>query len=228
MAFPRKLLAPGEGIVLEAHPNWSILAPRVTLFVLVVAACLAVARIWASAPLWVGAVLLGIVAVFLLALFAKAATWRSTSLVLTNMRVIYRTGVLRRLGREIPLERVQDVTFTQSLLERLVGAGSLTIESAGRGGSEPFPNIARPAAVQSLINRLICQPTWAGDHNATARRAPTAGPTLIHASSSEQSRADPSQPSSSDQVERLGELLSLGVITEGEYQAKRRRLLDGR
>jgi membrane protein YdbS with pleckstrin-like domain len=158
MAFPRKLLAPGEGIVLEAHPNWSILVPRVVLFLVILAGCVSVVVAWAHAPLWMGWVLLGVAGVFLLYLLAKIVVWRSTTLVLTNQRVVYRTGALRRLGREIPLDRVQDVTYSQSILERMVGAGSLTIESAGAHGDDPFPDIRHPAAVQSLINRLITQP----------------------------------------------------------------------
>jgi membrane protein YdbS with pleckstrin-like domain len=159
MAFPRKLLAPGEDVVLEAHPNWSILVPRTSLFLLVVAGCVAIVVLWSSAPLWFGYVLLGFAGLFFLALLAKIAMWRSTTLVLTNRRVVYRTGVFRRLGREIPLDRVQDVTYAQSLAERLVGAGSLTIESAGAGGEEPCPDIRHPAVVQSLINRLMTAPT---------------------------------------------------------------------
>jgi membrane protein YdbS with pleckstrin-like domain len=159
MAFPRKLLAPGEEIVLEAHPNWSILVPRVAWFVLIVAGCLSVIVLWTHAPLWAGWVLLGIAAAFLLWLLAKIVVWRSTTLVLTTLRVVYRTGALRRLGREIPLDRVQDVTYNQSILERIVGAGSLTIESAGSHGDDPFPDIRHPALVQSLINRLIAQPS---------------------------------------------------------------------
>jgi membrane protein YdbS with pleckstrin-like domain len=155
MAFPRKLLSPGEEVVLEAHPNWSILVPRVALFLVIVAGCLSIVAAWTHAPLWVGWVLLGVAAAFLLGLLAKIVVWRSTTLVLTTVRVVYRTGALRRLGREIPLDRVQNVTYRQSIVERLVGAGSLTIESAGMHGDDPFPDIRHPASVQSLINRLI-------------------------------------------------------------------------
>ncbi|MGD0083682.1 MAG: PH domain-containing protein [Acidimicrobiales bacterium] len=157
MAFPRKLLGPGEEIVLESQPNWSILVPRTLVFLAVVAASVAILVEWTSAPLWVGYVLLGIGAVALLWLLAKVITWRSTSLVLTTTRVVYRTGVMRRLGREIPLDRIQDVTYIQSIFERLLGAGSLRIESAGASGDEPFPDIRQPAVVQSLINRLLTQ-----------------------------------------------------------------------
>ena len=63
----------------------------------------------------------------------------------------------RRTGSEIPIGRVQDVTYHQSIIERLVRAGSLTVESAGRHGQDPFPDIPRPAEVQSLINRVVAQ-----------------------------------------------------------------------
>ena len=248
MAFSRRLLAPGEEIVLEAHPNWSILAPRAAALVVCVAASLAIARQWTGAPLWFGFVLLGIVGLVLLFAVAKVISWRSTSLVLTNMRVVYRTGVLRRLGREIPLGRVQNVTYTQSIFERLVGAGSLTIESAGTGGQEPFPDIARPAVVQSMINRLIAGAPLRYDAAGTGRVPPEPPPPSPRpisrrggqsppsprpisrraAQSSPSPEVPPPTPlSSSEELRRLRELLALGVITEAEYQAKRSEFLEG-
>jgi membrane protein YdbS with pleckstrin-like domain len=331
VAFPHKLLAPGEEIVLQAHPNWSILVSRISLFVLIVAGCVAVAVVWSGAPLWVGYVLLGIAGVFLLAVLAKVVVWRCTTLVLTNLRVVYRTGVLRRLGREIPLDRVQDVTYTQSIVERMVGAGSLMIESAGAGGEDPFPDISHPAVVQSLINRLITQPAHGygggaggglgGGGNAPQSQYPQPQypqqpqpypqqpypqqpqaypqqpqaypqqpypqqpqaypqqpqaypqqpqaypqqaqypqqpqaypqesepyPTRPQQSPSSQApqssgppapspqqyrpapgpAVDPNAGSSSDQLKRLSELLRLGVITNAEYEVKRREILEGR
>lgn len=186
MSFSRKLLAPGEEIVLETHPNWSILLPRLSLAIVVIAGCVAVVIAWSSAPLWVGYILLAIGLLSLAAVLAKIVMWRSTLLVITNARVVYRTGALRRFGREIPLSRVQDVTYRQSLVERILGAGSLTVESAGQSGREPFPDIARPATVQSLINSLTfgspgrpgAAGSGGGDHRAVASGygRPSAGP----------------------------------------------------
>jgi len=188
MAFSRKLLAPGEQVVLESHPNWSILVPRVALALAVIAGCAAIAVSWSSAPLWVGYILLGVGLVALAGVLAKVVTWRSTTLVITNARVVYRSGVLRRLGREIPLNRVQDVTYRQSLVERLLGTGSLTVESAGQTGREPFPDIARPATVQSLINSLTFDP---GGHRGPAHReAPRDGePTAEYLRAPEEAHA---------------------------------------
>ncbi|MGH9171235.1 MAG: PH domain-containing protein [Acidimicrobiales bacterium] len=162
MAFPKKLLAPGEQIVLEANPNWSILAPRSAVLLLVVAVVVAVLVSWSHVPSWLGWLLLACVAAAVLWLLAKVMTWLSTRLVLTNMRVVYRAGVLKRIGREIPLDRVQDVTYVQSLFERMLGAGSLTIQSAGAGGEDPFPDIRHPARVQATINQLISQSSGSG------------------------------------------------------------------
>lgn len=154
MAFPNKLLGPGEEVVSESRPNWSVLVGPVFAFVVVLAACVSVAFLWGSAPIVVGYVLAGIAFLAACWLAGQIISWRSRLLVITNRRVVYRWGVLRRTGREIPLERIQDVTFHQTILERIVGAGSLLIESAGKDGQEPFPDIRRPAEKQSLINRL--------------------------------------------------------------------------
>jgi len=236
MPLHRKLLAPGEEVVLETHPNWSILAPRVAMFLVIVAGCLSVVVAWARAPLWVGWVLLGVAALFLLGLLAKIVVWRSTTLVLTTLRIVYRRGALRRLGREIPLDRVQDVTYSQSILERLVGAGSLTIESAGSHGDEPFPDIRHPELVQSLINRLIAQPGGGlGGSGARAGYAPQpqyAPPQPQHRAATAAAvragirpgararsfgAAEMPAASSSEQMQRLSELHRLGVLTDAEY-----------
>ncbi len=81
--------------------------------------------------------------------------WATTHFVLTTDRLIFRSGVLSKLSREIPLERVNDVTFSQSLWERLIGAGDLFIESAGERGQSVFQDIPKPEAVQVEIYRQM-------------------------------------------------------------------------
>jgi len=56
--------------------------------------------------------------------------WLSTRYIVTNRRVLIRSGVLSRTGRDIPLTRVNDVSFHRTLVERMFGSGTLTIESA--------------------------------------------------------------------------------------------------
>jgi uncharacterized membrane protein YdbT with pleckstrin-like domain len=202
--YPRKLLNPGEDIVLETRPNWSLLAGPVLLGVLVLAALVAVLVITANKlPVWVGWVMLAVFLADVIFVLSRYVSWRATLLVVTTARVVYRTGVFTRRGREIPIERVQDVSFRQSLFERMVGAGSLTVESAGEHGQEPFPDVAHPEKVQSTINRLLEL-----SRQRDGQRA--AGQPVL---------------SIPEQIEKLGELYRRGILTESEFEDKKAELL---
>lgn len=204
MGYPRKLLNAGEDVVLETRPNWSLLAGPVLLGVLVVAALVVILVLTANKlPLWVGGVMGAVFLLDIAYVLSRYVVWRATLLVVTTHRVIYRTGVLRRQGREIPIDRVQDVSFSQSLFERMVGAGSLTVESAGEHGQEPFPDVSHPERVQSTINRLL---------ELSAQR--------------DYQRAS-GQPvlSIPEQIEKLGELYRRGILTEEEFEGKKAELL---
>src|SRR5581483_366202 len=89
--------------------------------------------------------------------FAPWIRWRTTHYVFTTHRVLIRRGVLRHTGRDISLQRINDVGFSQSLWDRLVRAGTLSIESAGEHGQEDLQNIPRSDQMQQTLNRLIEQ-----------------------------------------------------------------------
>ena len=69
--------------------------------------------------------------------------------------MLIRRGVLKRTGRDIALQRINDVGFSQSLWDRMVNAGTLTIESAGEQGQEVLENMPRSDEMQQKLNRLI-------------------------------------------------------------------------
>jgi uncharacterized membrane protein YdbT with pleckstrin-like domain len=75
--------------------------------------------------------------------------------VFTTHRVLIRRGVLHRTGRDISYQRISDVAFSQSLWDRIVRAGTVTIESAGEQGQEELKNVPRSDDVQQMINRLV-------------------------------------------------------------------------
>ena len=75
--------------------------------------------------------------------------------VVTNERVIYRTGVVAKKGIEIPLDRINTVFFDQSLFERALGAGDVGIESAGESGRQIFDDVRKPQQVQQEIYRQM-------------------------------------------------------------------------
>ena len=81
----------------------------------------------------------------------------TTDFVITSDRVIFRQGVFAKSGIEIPLERVNSVHFAQSILERLVGAGNLLIESGAETGQQRFTDIHNPDKIQNLIHAQMEQ-----------------------------------------------------------------------
>ncbi|MGZ4447247.1 MAG: PH domain-containing protein [Nocardioides sp.] len=153
MAYPKKLLSDDETVVLETHPHWKKL-------VLPVAELLAVLALAGFLVAVVDGTLARQVIVGLAVLLAVGLTlvpflrWRSTLFVLTDKRVVVRSGVLSRTGRDIPLTRVNDVTFHHDLLERLLGCGTLVVESAGERGQVQLTDVPRVEQVQRTLYEL--------------------------------------------------------------------------
>jgi uncharacterized membrane protein YdbT with pleckstrin-like domain len=161
MPYPDKLLADDEKVVEHLHPHWITLVPATLWFLLI---CAAGGFGLAFAPdhgtgQKVVVILVIVVAVILLfwLSFTPWIRWRTTHYVFTTHRVLIRRGVLHRTGRDISLQRINDVGFSQSLWDRMVSAGTLTIESAGEQGQEVLHNLPKSDQQQQLLNRLIEQ-----------------------------------------------------------------------
>jgi uncharacterized membrane protein YdbT with pleckstrin-like domain len=159
VAYPEKILTDDEQVVVHLHPHWITLVPA-TLWFFAICAATGVGIAFAPddgtdrlivliAILVVGVLLLGWLS------FAPWISWRTTHYVMTTHRVLIRRGILRHTGRDISLQRINDVAFTQSLWDRIVGAGTLVIESAGEQGQQTLTNIPKSNQQQQLINRLI-------------------------------------------------------------------------
>jgi uncharacterized membrane protein YdbT with pleckstrin-like domain len=152
--FPRRLLNDNEEVVLDLRPHWWVLV-GVALFL---AATLVLAFVVSSA-VHGSAHDVVLIAALVLVLFALArfvvryARWATTNIVLTTDRLILRSGVLSKSGREIPLERINDIAYHQSLFGRLIGSGDLLVESAGERGQERLRMVPRPTRVQQEIYR---------------------------------------------------------------------------
>ena len=155
MTFSRRAIHEDEEVLLEARPHWSLLVGPSLVATVVLAGSVAIYVTWSAAPRWFDWVLLGVTVVAVCRFLARLVQWRSTDLVVTTMRVIYRRGVVRRSGREILISSIQDVSYVQTLLERMIGKGELSVQSAGGRGEAPFENVRHPAVVLGLINRTI-------------------------------------------------------------------------
>ena len=170
MAYPEKVLADDEKVVEHLHPSWITLVPATLWFIVICAAGGAGIAFAPDSGAGRKVVIYGIIVVGFLLLcwltFAPWISWRTTHFVFTTHRVLIRKGVLRRTGRDIALQRISDVAFSQSLWDRMVRAGTLTIESAGEQGQEVMANLPRSDDMQQVLNRLIQE-----DNDRRARQA---------------------------------------------------------
>jgi len=160
MPFPSRLLADDEDIVLDLHPHWKqLLLPSLLLPVVVGVASYLLFLVPTGsvrAPLrW--AIVAVAVLVLLRFTFWPWISWQTTHYVLTSRRVVIRRGVLGRSGRDIPLTRVNDVSFHHSLFERMLRCGTLTIESAGEHGQVVLPEVPNVELVQLEVYRCVEQ-----------------------------------------------------------------------
>lgn len=214
MAFPKNLLADHEKLIFDLKPHWVALVPPVLwTFVALAALFLGYRGVDAviegdagTAKMVVGAVVT--VAWYFFAVL-PALRWRFTMFVLTTDRLITRSGIVAKHSREIPLERINDVTFTQTVLERALGAGDLMIESAGERGQTRITDVRKPEQVQLMIYKQT-------EDNSTRIVTGQVGAAMG------QGRAEPSV---TEQLEDLGRLRKEGVLTEEEFQAKKAELL---
>lgn len=143
--------------------------------------------------------LMGLSAIWLLFAAWHFVQWFFTRFTVSNYRVVWRQGVLARSGVEIPLDRVSNVNFHQTILERIFAAGDLVIESSGQDGQSRFSDIRHPDDVQLQIHQQI--------HDRTHPRLQSQASGLL---------------ASLQELERLH---TSGALTADEYAAAKARLL---
>lgn len=201
MGYPHELLSDDETIVREFRPHWFLLVVPILWTVLAVAVYVA-----AVVFLDIGWLETAIGVVFLIGLVPFALVpvirWFFTEYLLTSERLILRTGVFAKSGIEIPLEKINNVIFEQNILERLFGSGDLLIESAGETGQSRFEDIPDPQEFQAVLYRTR-------EERSKAMQGVSTSP-----------------PDKTEQLERLAKLHREGVLTDEEFAAKKKSLLD--
>lgn len=202
MPYPRKLLNDNEDIVLDLHPHWWFYAVQsLSTAVVVILGFSVNANLDGWSRTGAAALVLGALVLSLGWLIVTLVKWRTTYFVVTSQRLIYREGVIARDGVEIPLDRVNNVNFSQSILERFLGVGDLLVESGGQDGQQLFSDVSQPEKVQNIIHSTIREM-----HSA---RTDGRGPLT----------------SLAVELERLEGLRDRGSLTSEEFEIQKRRLL---
>jgi uncharacterized membrane protein YdbT with pleckstrin-like domain len=195
-------------MVLDLRPHWIALVAPVVVAVLLIVAEILLFTLFDPPRLIRWAAILAGVLLFLAFPVRGFLAWVTSHFVVTTDRLIHRSGWLAKRSMEIPLERINDVRFEQSVLERMVGAGDLRIESGGEYGQNHFRDIRNPEHVQKLIYEK------SEENQLRMERAAEGSP--------QPATADASPL---DEIERLGSLKERGLISDDEFEIQKRRLL---
>lgn len=205
MPFPKRLLNDGEVVAADLHPHWLYFFGPVMAFGASVVLGIIVLVAGGDGDLmkvvrWLALLALVISAVWLLVRYLR---WITTNLTITNDRIIYRYGLVAKQGMEIPIERVNNVSFRQGILERMFGNGDLTIESGGEDGEQFFSHVRKPSEVQRLIHAQMD----VNEHRRFPAPAAAAGLNVA------------------EELERLEAMMTRGTLTREEFEAQKARLL---
>jgi membrane protein YdbS with pleckstrin-like domain len=151
-------LADGETIVMQLRTHPKKVVKPILLLVVLVAIIIA---LWAL-PLPVDQVVLWFATLVLVVLGAAAVIgpvlrWRTTRYIITNQRVAMRTGVLTQTGRDIPLYRINNVTFEKQLSDRFWGCGTLVISDGTDQPGMVLDDVPDVEKVQRALQDLVRQ-----------------------------------------------------------------------
>lgn len=203
MPFPKKNLNANETIALDMHPHWWYFAePAWSLLFSIILGIVVLAKTDGSTGKALRVLTLILLVGTAIWLVIRYMKWLTTNFVITSNRLIFRQGVVGKSGIEIPLERVNNVNFHQTVFERILGAGDLLIESGGEDGQQRFTDIRHPAQVQNLIH---AQMEGHFQRRAGYVNAPTGDIT--------------------EQLQRLEGMLQRGTLTQEEFDVQKTRLL---
>lgn len=203
MPWPEDSLTENETVVSSFRPHWKLLFVP-ALWGLGVLILFGIIEAFVDWLFWIrAAIAIGVIIYFVV---RPLINWWFTRYVLTTERLMTRSGLVAQRGIEIPLERITNVNFSQTVFERLLGAGDLLVESAGETGQSAFANIPHPDRFQAVLYKTREARTISLSSNPQAPRPRDDG---------------------AEAIRKLAALRDEGLISEEEYEQKRAEILKG-
>ena len=204
MGFPPRLLVDGEELILDLRPHWiALVLPTIAT----IATLVVMVLLYDLFDVGILDVIVGVAGLIFLLIYPvrRLVDWLTSHFVVTSDRIIHRRGFIAKYSMEVPLEAINDVRFEQGIFDRVVGAGTVVVQSASEAGRQVFDHVRNPEDVQRTIYHQ-------GELNQQRMM-------------SGRSSASPPPHSTTAELERLADLRARGVLTEDEFQAQKRKLL---
>ncbi len=214
-------LMPDEKMILASNPHWFYFWKQVAAAAGVL---LLLLLLWTVDADWldtvIGWITLIAFIVLILDTIYEFVQWQTTRFAITDQRVAYQSGIFRRRGVSIPLNRINNVNFEQSFIARILNNGVVTIESAGETGDSVFENIPDPEKVRTLIFAQV----EADEQRDSDRDAASLAKAMReHVETNPQA---PAGPTPQERLAALEDMKEQGLVNDAEYATKRQQILD--
>ena len=159
MAYPQKLLAPNETVQFETKPHWrALFVPAIVMLATVFVTVFVLSWVVSNIAGWeflrwivIGA---GVLVLVLWAI-VPFLRWLTTEYTFTDRRIIVRSGIITRHGKDMPMAKINNVSFFVPAMGRILNYGELQIQSAGENDGLDVKDVPDVEEIQRKIYELI-------------------------------------------------------------------------
>jgi membrane protein YdbS with pleckstrin-like domain len=210
----RTPLQKNEKILLVTHSSWTALVlPFLLALALVITGILIVIKV---PSVWGWLVSVAGVVYWLL----RYSGWKVNIWVVTNFRVVDEAGFLNHFAKESPLDKINNVSYDQTVWGRLFNFGHVEIQTAAEAGATDYYNVNHPKRLKDTITAAQAEyKNWQFGNQAQQMAA------AMDARAAGVSRSVET-PVIAQELERLFELKMKGALSEDEYNRAKARLLN--
>jgi uncharacterized membrane protein YdbT with pleckstrin-like domain len=194
-----------ENVVLVIRPHWFILVWPTTLTLVGIVIGILIGSYGYLIPF-----------VLLCYLGFKIVQRKNNLWAVTNLRVIDEFGVFSHNSKESPLDKINNVTYNQSIWGRMFGYGNVQIQTAAEIGSTTYHLVERPKALKDTITQM----------QEEYKRAQILSQAQELAKVISNNNQKPNTIDVASQIEKLFELKQKGILTEAEYNARKKKILE--
>lgn len=193
-----------EKVIFQSQPHWfTLVGPAlVTLIALVIGFAIG------GAGILIGVVCIGY--------FIYKVVERNNNLwAVTNLRVIDEFGVFSNNSKESPLEKINNVSYSQSFIGGIFGYGNVQIQTAAEVGSTTYFAVENPKELKDTITHM--QEEY--KHHQIKKQATELASAIV--AGQQNNKADVAS-----ELEKLHELKQKGILTEEEYNNRKTKILN--
>jgi membrane protein YdbS with pleckstrin-like domain len=158
MGLPVSQLGPNEHIVIETREHWKHLLGAGLICLLAIVGVVVVQVIAPAEGFWAWLGAAGWIAFVLVVLIFGVwpwLRWLNRTSTLTDERLVTRSGIVRRTGRDIPLDRINDTAYDQGIVDRMVKCGTLKVSAASEQGTVVLRDIPMVHEFVRTMNVLV-------------------------------------------------------------------------